>query len=127
MENGWYIEGVAEYYRSRSLYKCGLIPEEQYIEETNGEMTVYYTNSGSSLNLADAKKETDIIIEITPYVRRGGVVFLAMADAKIRKKSGGKHSIEDIVLKLVRKRNSGEPHALESISCLQKLRFAKKL
>lgn len=121
MENIWYIEGVAEYYRSRFLYKYGLISEEQFIEEINGELSAYYTNPGSSLSLADAKKETDVIIETTPYVR--GEVFLAMTDAKIRKKSGGKHSIDDIVLELVRKRDSGEPHGLREYLKLVKAKI----
>ena len=97
----WYSEGTAEYYSIMIPLRSGLITKEQALLEIQKRTDAYYTNPTRRLSNMEAARVAwqDRRAQRLSYGR--GVFFLANTDAKIRKATEGKASIDDVVLYLL--------------------------
>jgi hypothetical protein len=104
----WYSEGTAEFYSLMLAYRAGLITTDKYLEEINQRASGYYSNPYRALSNEEAAQKfwTDPIAQTVPYGR--GFMYLVQTDAAIRAKTKGKRSLDDIVLEMRRRQNSGE-------------------
>lgn len=104
----WYSEGTAEFYSLMLAYRAGLMTTGEYLEEINERAAGYYSNPYRALSNEEAAQKfwTDPIAQTVPYGR--GFMYLAQTDAAIRAKTKGKRSLDDIVLEMRRRQNSGE-------------------
>jgi predicted metalloprotease with PDZ domain len=113
-DTAWYSEGTAEYYSILLSLRAGLIDLEGFEERVNARAQGYYSNPLQSLSNAEAARRfwTDNRAQRVPYGR--GFMYLALVDARLRERSGGAVSLDDIVVELVERARRGEPHGNEA-------------
>lgn len=105
----WYSEGNAVFYQALLPWKAGLFTTEQYLDDLNETAYRYYTNA-----LRDTPDDQivprfweETRIRVLPYDR--GAMYFAVLNGKIRKASGGKRSIDDLIMVMIRKFQANEP------------------
>ncbi len=103
----WYAEGTAEYYSIMIPLRNGLITKEQALSEIQKRTDAYYTNPTRHLSNLEAAKICwqDRRAQRLSYGR--GVFFLANTDAKIRRATKGKASVDDVVLDILEQGRNG--------------------
>ena len=103
----WYSEGTAEYYCVMFPFRMGLVSKEVTLREIQTRTDNYYTNPTRHLENIEAAKICwqDRRAQRLPYGR--GFFFLANTDVKIRQATGGKLSIDDVVLSILEKGRNG--------------------
>ena len=106
-ETTWYEEGTAEYYSILIPLRAGLISKEQALQEIQKRTDAYYTNPTRHLSDQEAAKVCwqDRRAQRLAYGR--GIFFLANTDARIRRATKGKKSLDDVVLALLDLGRSG--------------------
>jgi len=111
-DTAWYTEGTAEYYSLLFAYRAGLLTTDEYLQRINDRAAGYYTSPSRNMPMAAVAKLywKDPTMQRDPYGR--GFLYLAQTDAAIRAKSGGKHSLDDIVLELYRRSQRNEPYGV---------------
>ncbi len=99
----WYGEGVAVHYQGLLPFRAGLLSPEEFLEDLNDTARRYYANplNGTPDGEIAPRFWEDSRIRVLPY-DRGGLYF-AMLDGKIRRASGGKRSVDDLVLEMNRR------------------------
>lgn len=104
----WYREGAADYYSIVLPYRAGIIFEQEYLRLLNKAARSYYTNPLRTLTNAQAAERfwTDWRAQRIPYGR--GLFYLLDTDAKIRRRSAGERSLDDLVLAVLRRQRAGE-------------------
>ena len=107
MSTQWFSEGLAIYYQRLLPLRAGLIEPEEFLNDLNPTAGRYYTNA-----LNDTPNDQiaprfwdDTRIRVLPYDR--GSMYLAGVNAKIRKASAGKRSLDDLVLALLERQRKG--------------------
>ena len=107
-DTSWYSEGAAEYYSVVLSYRAGVLSPAQFLEAVNTRATAYYTNPYRSSSNAEAAKVfwSDWSAQRVPYGR--GFMYLAQVDAQIRERSGGRRSLDDIVVPLFLEKKQGK-------------------
>lgn len=97
----WYSEGNAVYYQARLPWMAQMIPTERYLRDINLTAARYYNN-----DVIDAPDEdilpnfwTDMRYNVLSYDR--GAIYFAVLDARIRRASRGRRSIDDLVRAMV--------------------------
>lgn len=97
----WYSEGNAVFYQALLPWRAGLMTADEYLEDLNTTASRYYTNA-----LKDTPEDQvaprfweDTRIRVLPYDR--GAMYFAVLNGKIRKKSGGKRSIDDLIQTMI--------------------------
>jgi hypothetical protein len=113
-DTAWYSEGTAEYYSILLSLRAGLIDLDGFQERVNARAQNYYSNPLQSLTNAEAAARfwTDTRAQRVPYGR--GFMYLALIDARLKERSGGAVSLDDIVVELVERGRRGEPHRIET-------------
>ena len=103
----WYSEGTAEFFCVMLPFRMGLVSKEATLREIQTRTDNYYTNPTRHLENIEAAKICwqDRRAQRLPYGR--GFFFLANTDVKIREATGGKASIDDVVLDILEKGRSG--------------------
>lgn len=104
----WYGEGVAVHYQGLLPFRAGLLSPEAFLEDLNDTARRYYANP---LNATPDQEIAprfweDTRIRVLPY-DRGGLYF-AVLDGCIRRATGGKRSVDDLVLEMNRRRAAGQ-------------------
>lgn len=105
----WYDEGDAVFYQARLPWRAGLFTTDQYLADINETASRYYTNAMRSTPESEVLSHfwEDTRIRVLPYDR--GSLYFAVLNGKIRKASGGKRSIDDLILDMVGRARKGEP------------------
>jgi len=103
----WYSEGTAEFYCVMLPFRMGLVSKETTLQEIQTRADNYYANPTRHLENIEAAKICwqDRRAQRLPYGR--GFFFLANTDVKIREATGGKCSIDDVVLDILDKGRNG--------------------
>ncbi len=103
----WFTEGLAVYYQRFLPLRAGLIDSDAFLEDLNLTAGRYYTNllNGTPNDQIAPRFWEDTRIRVLPYDR--GSMYLAVVDSKIRKASGGKRSLDDLVLALLDRQKKG--------------------
>lgn len=104
----WYGEGVAVHYQGLLPFRAGLLSPEAFLEDLNDTARRYYANP---LNATPDQEIAprfweDTRIRVLPY-DRGGLYF-AVLDGRIRRATGGRRSVDDLVLEMNRRHAAGQ-------------------
>ena len=112
----WFVEGVTDYYADLLLVRAGVISRDEYLDALSAQVRALQTTPGrleQSVESAsyDAWIKYYRTDENTPntaisYYVKGAVIGF-LADAHIRRATGGSKSLDD-VMRLMRSRFSGE-------------------
>lgn len=117
----WYDEGSAVYYQALLPWRAGLITTEQYLDDINKTASRYYTNA--EIDAPEAKIIPNFFSNMwlnTLAYDRGALYFAAL-NGKLRRASGGKRSIDDLIRAMVHKARAGEAIAEDTwVTLLQK-------
>lgn len=104
----WYVEGDAVFYQVRLPWRAGMVSTEAYLRDINLTAARYYTNA--EIGAPEAKILPNFFtngwLNTLGYDR--GALYFAALDGKIRRASGGKRSVDDLVRVLVQKQRSGQ-------------------
>jgi hypothetical protein len=111
-DTAWYSEGTAEYYSLALSWRAHAIALDKVIATLNERADAYYTNPFQALSNPEAAKRfwTDPIAQTVPYGR--GWLYLIQTDAQIRRASGGKHSLDDVVKAIYARQKAGQPFGI---------------
>lgn len=104
----WYGEGIAVHYQALLPLRAGLLTPDAYLADINDTARRYYTNALNDTPDAEIAPRfwEDTRIRVLPYDR--GAMYFAVLDGKIRRASGGKRSLDDLILEMVQRRRDGE-------------------
>jgi hypothetical protein len=104
----WYSEGNAVYYQARLPWRAGLTSTQDYLADLNMTASRYYTNAMRSTPEDQVAPHfwEDTRIRVLPYDR--GALYFAALDGMVRRKSGGKRSIDDLIAAMDARRDAGE-------------------
>jgi hypothetical protein len=105
----WYGEGIAVHYQALLPWRAGMITPASFLDDLNATARRYYTNALNDTPDGEiaARFWEDTRIRTLPYDR--GAMYFAVLDGKIRRASGGKRSLDDLIAEMVRRRRLGEP------------------
>lgn len=110
MADGWFNEGIAEYYSLILPYRFGIFTEQEFVRRLNIRISGYYTNPDRHVKNKDVMGlfwKSGHANQI-PY-QRGFMYFLQLA---YKLKMAGTWSLDDLILKMVDLRNCNEPHGI---------------
>jgi predicted metalloprotease with PDZ domain len=104
----WYDEGDAVYYQALLPWRAGMISTAAYLDDINKTAARYYTNP--ELSTPEEKIIpnfwTDTWLNTLAYDR--GAVYFAVLNGKIRRASGNKRSVDDLVRTMIHKARAGD-------------------
>jgi hypothetical protein len=109
----WFAEGLNVHYTRLVLLRSGLAPVSDYEKSINETARRYYANrfrneSAESLDrIGFSAGVGDGGAQNVPYTR--GSLYFATVDFRIREASGGKRTLDDVVLPLFDRRRRGQP------------------
>jgi hypothetical protein len=108
-DTAWYSEGAAEFYSILLSYRAGEYSPAEFLKEINERASGYYANPHLNASNSEAAKIfwSDWSAQRVPYGR--GFMYLAKVDAQIRAKSGGKRSLDEIVVGLFQQKQKSPP------------------
>lgn len=97
----WYSEGNAVYYQTLLPWRAGLMTIDQRLHDINLTAARYFSNDviGAPDSDIEPKFWSDMRYNVLPYDR--GAIYFAVLDGKIRRASGGKRSIDDLIRAMV--------------------------
>jgi predicted metalloprotease with PDZ domain len=104
----WFNEGAAEYYSLVVPHRAGLVDDATFLGAVNLEARAGYANPRQHLNMADAERLffTDFFAHWLPYTR--GMFYLADLDARLRRDTSGRRSLDHVVVEVTHRRRDGE-------------------
>lgn len=104
----WYGEGIAVHYQALLPLRAGMLTPAEYLDDINDTARRYYTNALNDTPDREiaARFWEDTRIRTLPYDR--GALYFAVLDGKIRRASGGRRSLDDLIREMVRRRRAGE-------------------
>jgi len=104
----WYGEGIAVHYQALLPMRAGLATPAEYLDDINDTARRYYTSALNDTPDAEVGPRfwEDTRIRTLPYDR--GAMYFAVLDGKIRRASGGKRSLDDLIREMNRRRRAGE-------------------
>jgi hypothetical protein len=109
LDRSWFGEGLAVHYQRTLPYRAGMITADEFLADLNETAARYYTNI--KINVPNAEIPAgfwkDTRIRVLPYDR--GSLYFAALDAAVRKASGGRHSLDDMVRTMLAARRAGKP------------------
>lgn len=103
----WFGEGFTDYYAHLLLLRAGLISLDEYVVAHNSWIEAYYTSPVRSLTVDEMvqKRRTNRDAEQLFYKR--GYLLANHLDFKIRSRTNGKHSLDDVMRSLLRSSKPG--------------------
>ncbi len=106
----WFSEGLAIYYQRLLPLRAGLISIEEFLTNLNQTAGRYYTNllNDTPNDQIFPRFWEDTRIRVLPYDR--GSMYLSAVNEQIRKASGGKRSLDDLIFELLERTKKGLPN-----------------
>ncbi len=103
----WYGEGIAVHYQALLPWRAGMISSADFLDDTNATARRYYTNALNGTPDAEVAPRfwEDTRIRTLPYDR--GALYFAVLNGKIRRASGGKRSLDDLINEMVARHRAG--------------------
>jgi predicted metalloprotease with PDZ domain len=108
LESSWFGEGLATYYQRELPFRFGMIDSAIFLEDLNYTAGRYYTNALGNAPNSEVPKRfwEDTRIRTLPYDR--GALYFAVVDDAVRESSGGKRSLDDLVLAMRARQLAGK-------------------
>lgn len=114
LSGSWFGEGLAVYYQRNLPYRAKAISADEYLADLNRTAIRYYTDSMIATpndRIAGAFWK-DTRVRVLPYDR--GSLYFAKLNAEIVRASGGRRSLDDLVLSLLAERHAGRPMTIHT-------------
>lgn len=107
LESSWFGEGLATFYQARLPFRFGLLTPEQYIADVNWTAARYYTSAMARVPNREVPGRfwADTRVRTLPYDR--GMLYFAALDDELRKASGGKRSLDDLMKAMLANESKG--------------------
>lgn len=104
----WFGEGNAVFYQALLPMRAGLISPADYLADINETARRYFSNplNDTPNDQIAPRFWEDTRIRVLPYDR--GAMYFAVLDGQIRKASGGKRSVDDLVIEMVERERRGQ-------------------
>ena len=104
----WFGEGNAVFYQALLPLRAGLISADDYLADINETARRYYSNplNNTPNDQIAPRFWEDTRVRVLPYDR--GAMYFAVLDGQIRKASGGKRSVDDLVIEMVERERRGQ-------------------
>ena len=109
----WYDEGDAVFYQELLPWRAGLFTTDQYLAGINKTASRYFTDPMYNVpeDQVQARFWEDTRIRVLPYDR--GMMYFAVLNGKIKRASGGKRSIDDLIRVMVVRARTNQPITLD--------------
>ena len=109
LAGSWFSEGMAVEYARRLALRFDHITPDEFLKDLNGTAARYYTDALNDApnDQIPARFWADTRIRVLPYDR--GSMYFAVVDEELRKASGGKRSLDDLLLSMLDRRTHGQP------------------
>jgi predicted metalloprotease with PDZ domain len=99
----WLVEGLTSYFDELLLHRSGLMSEREYFDLLALEIHDYETVPGRKVRSAESasfdawiKQDSNTVNSTVSYYRKGAVIGF-VADTIIRKETGGRASLDDVM------------------------------
>lgn len=104
----WYVEGMAEFYSILLPWRTHVASGDEVCNELNKRASEFYENPQIHCTNLEAGRKlmTDAELTKIPYGR--GFFYLLHADAMIRRATQGRHCLDDITIKLMKRQREIE-------------------
>jgi predicted metalloprotease with PDZ domain len=107
----WAMEGITEYYTDLLLLRAGLLTPQRYLERLADDIVTLETTPGRQLQSLECASfdswikqyrpdENSINTSVSYYLK--GALVAALLDLEIRRRTGGEHSLDDVMRYLYR-------------------------
>lgn len=108
LESSWFGEGLATFYQARLPFRFGMIGAEAYLADINWTAARYYSSAMATVPNAEVPKRfwADTRVRTLPYDR--GMLYFATVDDAMRKGSGGRKSLDDLVFAMLALEKAGK-------------------
>lgn len=103
----WFGEGVTDYYALLLLLRAGLISLEEYVSAQNSWIKAYYTSPVRSLTADEMVEKRRNNWDADQLIYKKGYLLAHHLDFTIRATTNGKHSLDDVMLSLLRSSKPG--------------------
>lgn len=105
----WYSEGSAVFYERLLPLRAGAISPDDFLRNLNSTAGRYYTDALNRTANDEISKRfwEDTRIRTLPYDR--GSLYLAVVNAEVLKRSGGRRSLDDLIFKILDLHRHGDP------------------
>lgn len=109
LTNEWFAEGLAVYYERELPLRAGLIDTVGYLKDLNSTVARYYTNilNTTPNSQIAARFWADTRVRVLPYDR--GALYFAQLNSEIALASGGRRSLDDLLMAFLNRRKQGKP------------------
>jgi len=109
LASSWFSEGLAVYYERVLPLRAGKITADAFLNDLNTTAGRYYTDILNTAPNSEIDKRfwADTRIRVLPYDR--GSMYFAALDQKLRARSHGARSLDDLVLSMLALRRTGKP------------------
>ncbi|MGB9071482.1 MAG: hypothetical protein WCC22_02345 [Terriglobales bacterium] len=107
--SSWFSEGMAVYYARLLALRAGQITPAQFLKDLNTTAGRYYTDAliATPNDEIPAHFWADTRIRVLPYDR--GSMYFAVVDGEVRAASGGKRSLDYLLLAVLERRRQKLP------------------
>lgn len=108
LESSWFGEGLATHYQRVLPYRFGEISAERFLENLNSTAARYYTSAMAEVPNSEVPGRfwEDTRIRTLPYDR--GALYFADLNHRLKLNSGGKKSLDDLMLAMVDRQRAGK-------------------
>ena len=109
LSEAWFNEGTAVFYQARLPFRYGMIDADAFLKDLNYTAARYYTNLLGNAPNGDVATRfwQDTRIRTLPYDR--GFLYFVTVDDAMRKASGGRKSLDDLILAMLHRRQRDKP------------------
>jgi predicted metalloprotease with PDZ domain len=110
LADGWFNEGIAEYYSLILPYRFGIFSEQDFIRRLNIRISGYYTNPDRAVTNKDVQDRfwKGGHVNRIPY-QRGFMYFMKLAYQLKKRKA---RSLDELILRMVDLRKRKGPHGI---------------
>jgi predicted metalloprotease with PDZ domain len=108
LESSWFGEGLATFYQARLPFRFGMLTPEEYLADINWTAARYYTSSMARAPNSQVPLRfwADTRVRTLPYDR--GMLYFVTVDDALRKASGGKASLDDLMFAMLAIEKTGK-------------------
>lgn len=110
LADGWFNEGIADYYSIFLPYRFGIFSEKEFIRRINIRVSGYYTNPDRDVKNKDVQDRfwNGGHVNRIPY-QRGFMYFMKLA---YQLKKAEARSLDELILEMVKFRHNGTLHSI---------------
>jgi hypothetical protein len=105
----WYDEGNAVFYQELLPWRAGLITTDQYLrrDQQDRQPLLHQPDDNTPEDQVVPRFWEDTRIRVLPYDR--GAMYIAVLNGKIKRASGGKRSIDDLIKVMIARDHADQP------------------